>query len=124
MYEKVVIMTISNERRPWVPAAERIKVEELRAGSFYRVTACYGFMEMPKVREILHHCRAKGQQFDFSDATFYLGESTIVPAQHKHRMQRWARLLFAWMLTNARPIDATLEIPPDQVVRIGTAVPV
>lgn len=124
MYEKVVIMTIINERRPWVPAESRVQVEELRAGSFYRVTAHYGFMEMPTAHEVLHRCRTHGPQFDFSDATFYLGDATIVRSPDRNRMQRWARLLFAWMLTNALPIDATLEIPPDRVVRIGIAVPV
>ncbi len=124
MYEKVVIMTILNERRPRIADEARVSVEEIRPEAFYRVTARYGFMEMPKTAEILHHCSSKGPQFDFRDATFYLGQATIVPAPDRSRMQRWARLLFAWMLTNARPIDAMLDIPPDQVVRIGIAVPV
>lgn len=124
MYERIVLLTIIYERRPRVPLAKRVTIEELRKESFYRITAHYGFMETPTAAEILKQCGNKGPDFDFSDATFFVGESTIVSAPGPHRMQRWARLLFAWMLTNSRPIESVLDIPPDRIVRLGVAVPV
>jgi KUP system potassium uptake protein len=124
MYEKVVLMTIVYERRPRVPHRERVRVEELRKDSLYRVTAHYGFMERPTTSDILRHCAAKGPRFQFEDATFFVADATIVPSLDRHRMQKWARLLFAWMLTNSLPIESVLEIPPDRIVRVGVAVPV
>lgn len=124
MYEKIVLLTIVYERRPRVPSPERVAIEELRKDSFYRITARYGFMETPRTVRILAHCREQAPSFDFDDATFFVGESTIVPASGPHRMARWARLLFAWMLRNSRPIETVLDIPPERIVRLGVAVSV
>jgi KUP system potassium uptake protein len=123
-YEKVVLLTIIYERRPRVPHKERVAVEELRKGRLYRVTAHYGFMENPTSKEILRLCGTHGPEFNFEDATFFVGDATIVQSPERHRMQKWARLLFAWMLTNSRPIESVLDIPPDRIVRVGLAVPV
>ena len=123
-FETVVLLTIIYERRPWVPLAERIQLEELREKTFYRVTAHYGFMETPKTGEILVLCRDKAKDNVFDDTVFYLAESTLVPGGDGHRLMTWQRILFAWMVTNALPIESVLDIPPDRVVKIGVEVPV
>jgi len=123
-FETVVLLTIIYERRPWVPEAERIQLEELREKSFYRVTAHYGFMEAPKTGEILILCRNKAKDNVFDDTVFYLADSTLVRGGEGHRLMTWQRLLFAWMVTNALPIESVLDIPPDRVVKIGVEVPV
>lgn len=123
-FETVVLLTIIYERRPWVPEAERIQLEELREKSFYRVTAHYGFMEAPKTGEILVLCRNKAKDNVFEDTVFYLADSTLVQGEDGHRLMTWQRILFAWMVTNALPIESVLDIPPDRVVKIGVTVPV
>ena len=116
-FETVVLLTIIYERRPWVPEAERIQLEELRPKSFYRVTAHYGFMEAPKTGEILNLCRNKAKDDVFKDTVFYLADATIVQGGEGHRlMVSWQRILFGWMVTNALPIERVLDIPPDRVV--------
>jgi KUP system potassium uptake protein len=124
VYEVMVLLTIVFERRPWVPKEERVVIETLREKSFYRITAHYGFMEVPKIPEILRRCKQKGSEFDFRDATFFLNQATILPADGPRRMPGWQRRLFAWMLTNARPIETVLDIPPEHTIRVGVAVPV
>ncbi len=123
-FETVVLLTIIYERRPWVPAEERIQLEELREKTFYRVTAHYGFMETPKTGEIVVLCRNKAKDNVFNDTVFYLAESTLVPGGDGHRLMTWQRNLFAWMVRNALPMEAVLDIPPDRVVKIGVEVPV
>ncbi|MGH7715768.1 MAG: KUP/HAK/KT family potassium transporter, partial [Vulcanimicrobiaceae bacterium] len=123
-FERVVLLTIIYERRPWVSADHRIQLEELRENNFYRVTAHYGFMEAPKSGEILAQCREKSKDDVFEDTVFYLAESTLVEGEKGHRLMAWQRLLFAWMVTNALPIEAVLDMPPDRVVKIGVEVPV
>jgi KUP system potassium uptake protein len=123
-FETVVLLTIIYERRPWVPAKDRIQLEELREKTFYRVTAHYGFMETPKTGEILVLCREKAKDNVFDDTVFYLAESTLIPGGDGHRLMSWQRTLFAWMVTNALPIESVLDIPPDRVVKIGVEVPV
>lgn len=124
LYETIVLLTIVHERRPWVPERDRVVIDSLREESFHRVTAHYGFMQTPKISEILGGCKRKGPQFDFGDATFVLAQSTIVPDHGPRRLAGWQRKLFAWMLTNARPFEESIEIPADHIVRIGVAVPV
>ncbi|MGA3037266.1 MAG: KUP/HAK/KT family potassium transporter [Vulcanimicrobiaceae bacterium] len=123
-FETVVLLTIIYERRPRVPPEDRIQLEALRQGSFYRVTAHYGFMETPKTGEILVLCKSKAKDSVFDDTVFYLAESTLVRGGEGHRLMAWQRVLFAWMVTNALPIEAVLDIPPDRVVKIGVEVPV
>jgi KUP system potassium uptake protein len=124
MFEVVVLLRIETRRRPYVPEKDRIVLEELRENSFYRVTAHYGFMETPDPHEILHLCRQADPDYDFKDATFYLAESTIVAAKGPEALPRWQRMLFAWMVTNARPISMVLDLPVERVVTVGVTVPV
>ena len=124
MYERVVLLTVQFERRPRVPLVDRVQIEELHKGNFYRITARYGFMESPKTLDILARCRAQAPLFDFTDATFFVGDATIIPSTSRDRMSWWSRNLFTWMLTNAMPIEQSMHIPPDRVVRLGLSVPV
>jgi KUP system potassium uptake protein len=124
LFDIIVLLTLVYERRPHVPASERISFEELHEGTFYRVTAHYGFMELPSVKDILEQCHRREPRSNFTDAMFYLSESTICPAGHSHKMPHWQRLLFAWMVTNARPIEDVLEIPAERIVKVGVTVPV
>ena len=123
-YETIVLLTIVFERRPWVPKRDRVVIETIREKCFYRVTAHYGFMESPRAAEILTRCKQKGPEFDFETVTFVLAESTIVPDRGPRHLTRWQRALFGFLLTNSRPLEETIDIPPDHIVRIGVAVPV
>lgn len=123
LFETIVLVTIVYERRPWVRGHDRYQIEKLR-DNFYRVTAHYGFMETPKGSEILAHCDKQVEEWSFKDAVFYLAESTVVPGPRGHRMPSWQRMLFGWLVTNALPIEAVLDIPPDRIVKIGVSVPV
>ena len=123
LFDRVVLITIIYERRPRVHAKDRYQIEKLR-DNIYRVTAHYGFMETPKGNEILAHCDQQVDEWNFKDAVFYLGESTLVPGPPGHRMNRLQRVLFGWLVHNAQPIESVLDIPPDRIVKIGVSVPV
>src|SRR5262249_17170818 len=55
LHERIAIVTVVTEDRPWVPLAERVEFERLGAG-FYRIVARYGFMQPPNVPAVLEHC--------------------------------------------------------------------
>ena len=123
LFDTIVLVTIIHERRPRVSQKDRYQIEKLR-DNFYRVTAHYGFMETPKGSEILEHCDKAVPEWSFKGAVYYLAESTVVPGPPGHRMPRWQRMLFGWLVTNSVPIETELDIPPDRVVKIGVSVPV
>ncbi|MBV8600073.1 MAG: KUP/HAK/KT family potassium transporter [Candidatus Eremiobacteraeota bacterium] len=124
MFEAVVLLTIVLERRPYVRAEDRIVIEELRPHSFYRVTAHYGFMQVPNGHEILAQCRQKSPAYDFHDATYYLAESTVVRSGQPGALRPWEMLLFSWMLNNANPLPTALSLPTNQIIKVGVEVPV
>ena len=123
-FEVVVLLTIVYEARPYVHNRERVTLEELRENTFYRVTASYGFMEMPDTDEILHECRKADPDYEFNRTTFYLAESEIVAAQGPDAMRKWQRTLYAWMVTNSRPLSTVLNLPISHIVKVGVQIPI
>ena len=123
-FEVVVLLTIVYEASPYVHNRRRITLEELRENTFYRVTASYGFMEMPDTHEILQGCRQADPDYDFKKTVFYLAESEIVAAKGPGAMAGWQRTLYAWMVTNSRPLSTVLKLPISQIVKVGVEIPV
>ena len=120
LHERVLLLTISMGESPFVPPASRIELTELGQG-FWRVIARYGFMETPRVRDVVAQCKAKGVELLMPQTTFFLGRETLVPGK-KAAMARWRESLFGWMSRNARSPTAFFGIPPNRVVELGSQV--
>jgi KUP system potassium uptake protein len=122
--EEVVLLTIVGTRHPYVDAANRVKIEVI-VPRLTRVTAFYGFMELPNVNEILAHCRPHlPPEIELEDADFFLARPRIVPRTDKHRFPAWRRALLGWMMRNATPLTDTLGIPPDRIIEFGVVLKV
>ena len=120
IHSRVVILTIATREIPYYKKQERVRVETITR-DFYRVTALYGFMEMPKIREILDACKEKGLEFQAEQTTFVLGRETILPSD-KPGMSIWREKLFALMSRNAQRPTAYFDIPVNQVIEVGIQV--
>lgn len=117
LHERVVLLSIISEKRPEVPAEERIEVSDLGLG-FYRVLARFGFIERPGVTDILRLSAAHGLAFDLNSTTFILGRETLLPTG-PGPMAKWRKRLFAILSRNAPSATAYFEIPPNRVVELG-----
>lgn len=117
LHKRVVLLSITTEKRPEVDDAQRIQVVELGQG-FYRVVARFGFMETPHINHILTLCAPKGLGFDIMSTTFFLGRETLL-ASGRSRMAKWRKRLFAFLARNAPSATAYFEIPPNRVVELG-----
>jgi KUP system potassium uptake protein len=53
--------------------------------------------------------------------TYFLGRETLLLGKRKD-MYRWRKRLFIAMSRNAQPVTGFFEIPPNQVVEVGTQV--
>ena len=60
-----------------------IEIADLGQG-FYRVVAHFGFMETPRISQVLALCQARGLTFDMMSTTFVLGRETLLPSGRSH----------------------------------------
>jgi KUP system potassium uptake protein len=116
----VVLLTILFEHVPHVPSGKRTKVEALGSG-FHRVVGRYGFMETPAVPALLDEAKANGLEAPLDDVTYFLGRETIL-AQPGGKMGEWEEGFFAFLSRNSRPATSYFNLPPEQVVEIGTQI--
>jgi KUP system potassium uptake protein len=121
LHEEVVFLTVVTEEIPYVPAGERVELEDLGAG-FHRITARYGFMQDPSVPHILAAAKVKGLELTVAETSFFLGRERF-PAVKKRALPQWRERRFAFMSRNATGATSFYRIPPDQVVEIGEQIP-
>jgi KUP system potassium uptake protein len=117
LHERVVVLSIAQPERPFVPAEESVELTPLEQG-FYRVIAHFGFMETPSVPVVLHRCAALGLEMKMEETTFFLGRESLLIST-KRGMAQWRKRLFAFMSRNATPPTAYFGIPPNRVVELG-----
>ena len=117
MHEQVVLLSIHSEDVPIVPRNKRVEVTRLREG-FFLVAAHYGFMQVPKVTDILRLCDDKGLKTDRESTSFFLGREKLVITKNPG-MARWRKSLFAFLARNARPASDFFTLPPDRVLEMG-----
>jgi KUP system potassium uptake protein len=120
LHELTAILTIATKEIPVVDGVDKVKIE-LVGPNVYRIFASYGFMEMPKIQDILRICKEKGINFDTAETTFVLGRETILPSANPG-MSIWREKLFAVMARNALKPTAFFDIPPNQVIEVGIQV--
>ena len=120
VHDRVVLLTITTEDVPTMRGQDRLEIAELGQG-FWRVIARYGFMENPRIRDVLAGCHAKGLELPLPQTSFFLGRETLIPSR-KAGMAIWREALFAWMSRNARSATAYFGIPPNRVVELGAQI--
>lgn len=120
IHEQVILLTVVTKEVPHVPAAERVELTPLQSG-FYRVIAFYGFMEEPRMSEIMNAIRAKGILVQPLATTFFLGRDTIIVTD-RPGLSTWRKRLFAVLQRNALSATAFFGIPYNQVVELGAQI--
>jgi KUP system potassium uptake protein len=83
--------------------------------------AKYGFMETPRVPEILEIATEGGLELDIYSITFYVGRETLL-SSGPAKIASWRKGLFALLTRNAWNVSTYFSIPPDRVVELGSQV--
>ena len=120
LHERVIFVSVKTENVPRVKLASRITSEVL-GGNFYRVVLHYGFMENPNVAGALRNLKLEGEKLDTDEVTYFLGRETLL-ASELPGMAIWRERLFALMARNAVSASVYYQLPPGQVVELGTRV--
>ena len=120
LHRRVVLLSITAEKRPEVDDHERLKITDLGQG-FYRVVARFGFIETPQISKVIALCQAHGLGFDIMSTTFVLGRETLLPTG-RSRMAKWRKRLYAFLARNAPSATAYFDIPPNRVIELGAQI--
>jgi len=122
LHERIVFLTIENEKVPYIPAAQRVVLECIAPGTqdghgVWRVVGHYGFMEQPDIQEMMRLCGDQGLKLDPMQTSFFLGRETVIPGNRY--FAPWRAKLFALLSRNAQSAVAYYNIPPGRVVEFG-----
>jgi KUP system potassium uptake protein len=117
LHEHLLFVGVMIEPVPFVDEKKRSETTRI-ADDAYAVRLRFGFMERPRVVSAL----AKASlPFDVANATYYIGRETIL-AGPGGKMGVVTESIFAFLQRNAVAADSHFELPPAQVVEIGTQV--
>jgi KUP system potassium uptake protein len=121
LHEQVILLTIRVTEEPHVPSPERLHAEHLPLG-FHRIVASYGFMEQPRVLELLKRWKhQENSELRITETTFFLSRESIVPSKRR-QLAGWRSALFAFLQRNAQPATAFFGLPVNRVVELGVQV--
>jgi KUP system potassium uptake protein len=120
LHEQNVILTVQTADTPHVPAAERVRIEQI-SPTFSRVNLRFGYMETPNVPKALAIARKLGWHFDIMSTSFFLSRRALKPAAHSG-MPRWQDRLFIKLAGTANDATDYFQIPTGRVVEVGTQV--
>lgn len=118
LHERVLFVTVKTRPIPYVVEEERYMYEILGNG-FTRIKIYYGYMEDPKVPQILENIEELGFVFKPKETTYFLGRETIISTQKYPGMALWREKLFALLAKNARSATSYFGIPAGRVVELG-----
>lgn len=120
LHETNVILTTRFAEVPFVPASQRLELEELGKG-FWKITLTFGFMETPDVPGALQSSEAHGLKIPLFHTSFFLSRETLVVSRGTH-MARWRQAIFAAMSRNAGNVVEFFRLPDNAVVELGARV--
>ncbi len=119
-HERSLIINFEIMRTPRLSRADRVRVHELMPGVF-AVTAYFGFMETPDMREALRACRAHGLRVYLEDCSFFIGQHVVI-ARPRPGWQGLKRRLFARMQRRSASSAEFFRMPVRDVVTLNTVV--
>ncbi len=117
VHERTILLNFQVQDVPRVPNLEKIQTEKLGSG-FYLLVARYGFMEDPKLDNMLSLAREHGLDLDPENTSFYIGHENLVIAEES-AMARWRASLFIFMTRNAANATSFFSLPPERVIEVG-----
>ena len=119
LHEQVALLSVTVDRAPRVPEAERLSVEPMTHG-IRRLELRFGFAEAPDVPAALkRHAAVAG--FDPEKVSFFLGKEVPVGSMRPD-LSPWQEPIFGFLSRNAVSATDYFRIPVDQVVELGTRV--
>jgi len=120
LHERVIFLTVIMHEVPWIPLAERVQIQDF-GNECYQLRVNYGFKDVPDIPLVLDMCKQFGLEFDMLSTSFFISRQTIISTPGTG-MSMWREHLFVTLSRNARGAADYYQIPPNQVIELGTQV--
>ncbi len=120
LHENTFIVCVHALDAPRVDPGERLEVTEIQPG-VRQVLLRFGFMEDPDVPRALADLAGKGHPFDPEQATYFLARETVLSGKVEG-MHPALEHLFGLLNRGADSAARFFNLPPDQVMEVGTRV--
>ena len=117
LHAQTAFLHFKTEDVPRVPNDEKVQVAKL-GGGFFRIIARHGFMEDPRVHNMLSLARVQGADFKMEKVSFFMGRERLLIGETP-AMRRWRAKLFVFMSRNAQEAALFYEIPAEQAMEVG-----
>jgi KUP system potassium uptake protein len=123
LHECVLIVSLTTERVPYVPADERLSIDDLgyRDDGITHITGRYGFQDPLDVPALLRLAAAKGVEGDpeLENPSYFVSRIQIV-ATERPGMARWRKRLFLAISRNAANPVEVFHLPDERTVVMGS----
>jgi KUP system potassium uptake protein len=118
IHERNILLTFATERTPyWADGRPRLEVTEINS-HFFRVTAHFGFMEVPTIGKIAEAAAAQSFELHPERTTFFLGREALAPATGKG-LPKLRLAVFRFMSRNAQNAADFFQLPNNRTIEIG-----
>ena len=117
LHKEVIVLTLTVTTQPRVPEKDRLRVVE-HDRNLFGVEADFGFMEEINVTKLEPELRKLVDAPPDRHLYYLLGRESLVC---KDRLNFFART-YRYLAGTSRPIAEALNIPPGQVIEIGTTI--
>ena len=120
IHERILVLNFQIVDTPRQSQTDRARVQELSPGVF-AITARFGFMETPDVREALRACRSRGLRVYLEDCSFFIGQHVVV-ARPRPGWQGLKRRLFARLQRRSGQATEFFRMPVRDTIILNTSV--
>ncbi len=121
LYQRVLLVTVESAQVPVVSPERRMRTIPVAQG-IDRLILRFGFTERPNVPAGIQEAVAQRliEPLDAEAVSYIIGRETVIPAQSIAGMAHWREVLFSFVQRNSERSAVYFEVPPLQVVEMGT----
>jgi KUP system potassium uptake protein len=113
-----IALSVVFESVPRVLGPKCTLVEPIGEG-LWRVTARFGFLEIPDLSEALRNAQALDPAIDLDQARFIGTRDLVVRRRTNPALSAWRIALFAFLYRNSAKMVDRFSLPPDRVIEIA-----
>ncbi|MBI5917951.1 MAG: potassium transporter Kup [Nitrosomonadales bacterium] len=119
LHEQTLFLHVVTADVPLIAAEQRLKVSRLSAG-MYNVALHFGFRQEVDIPKALEALSEHGITLEAMSTTYFIARSNV--ADGPGGMATWRCSLFSWMTRQSEGAASFFNLPPNQVVELGTKV--
>jgi KUP system potassium uptake protein len=120
VHERILILNFEIMGTPRQSMADRVRIREMMPGVYF-ISARFGFMETPDIREALRACRTRGLRVHLEDCSFFIGQH-VVWTRPRPGWQGLKRRLFARMQRRSSQAADFFRMPVRDTIILNTTV--